>query len=312
MDTLLHHIALASPLFALVLVGYLVMRLTRWPDEIADSLTKFVFAVALPAMMFKTMSGMRQLPPVDIRLLIAFFGSCIIVFILGRLFAWKVFGLDGAGQTVFALGGVFSNNLMLGLPLAKSLIGEAALPSVALVLVFNAMTMWTMATISIEWARHGSFSLKGFTLTAKNVLMNPLILAIIFGTAIRMSGLTLPAMIDTPLTMMAQMTAPLSLIALGMSLVHYGIRTGWRISLAITFIKLLVQPFAVWLLAQLLNLPAMETQVVVLLGSVALGINVYIIARQFRSLEGPTASSLVLSTVLSAVTTPLVMTLISV
>ena len=176
------------------------MRLTRWPDEIADSLTKFVFTVALPAMMFKTMSGMRQLPPVDIRLLIAFFGSCIIVFILGRLFAWKVFGLDGAGQTVFALGGVFSNNLMLGLPLAKSLIGEAALPSVALVLVFNAMTMWTMATISIEWARHGSFSLKGFTLTAKNVLMNPLILAIIFGTAIRMSGLTLPAMINTPLT----------------------------------------------------------------------------------------------------------------
>lgn len=263
-------------------------------------------------MMFKTMSGMRQLPPVDIRLLIAFFGSCIIVFILGRLFAWKVFGLDGAGQTVFALGGVFSNNLMLGLPLAKSLIGEAALPSVALVLVFNAMTMWTMATISIEWARHGSFSLKGFTLTAKNVLMNPLILAIIFGTAIRMSGLTLPAMIDTLLTMMAQMTAPLSLIALGMSLVHYGIRTGWRISLAITFIKLLVQPFAVWLLARLLNLPAMETQVVVLLGSVALGINVYIIARQFRSLEGPTASSLVLSTVLSAVTTPLVMTLIAV
>ena len=85
-----------------------------------------------------------------------------------------------------------------------------------------------------------------------------------------------------------------------------------RISLAITFIKLLVQPFAVWLLARLLNLPAMETQVVVLLGSVALGINVYIIARQFRSLEGPTASSLVLSTVLSAVTTPLVMTLITV
>lgn len=311
MDTLLHHVALASPLFALVLVGYLVMRLTRWPNAIAESLTRFVFAVALPAMMFKTMSGMARLPPVDARLLIAFFGSCIIVFALGRVFAWKVFGLDGAGQTVFALGGVFSNNLMLGLPLARSMIGEAAIPSVALVLVFNAMTMWTMATVSVEWARHGSFSLKGFAHTAKNVLMNPLILAIIFGSALSLSGLTLPAMIDTPLSMMAQMTAPLSLIALGMGLVQYGIRAGWRISLAITLIKLLLQPLVIWLLARLLKLPLMETQVIVLLGSVALGINVYIIARQFGALEGPIASSLVLSTLLSAFTTPLVMALIA-
>lgn len=311
MDTLLHHVALASPLFVLVLVGYLVMKLTGWPNEIAESLTKFVFSVALPAMMFKTMSGMAKLPPVDTLLLIAFFGSCVIVFALGRLFAWKAFGLDGASQTVFALGGVFSNNLMLGLPLAKSMIGEAAIPSVALVLVFNAMTMWTMATVSVEWARHGSVSLKGFAHTAKNVLTNPLIVAIISGTAISLSGLTLPAMIDTPLTMMAQMSAPLSLIALGMGLVQYGIRAGWKISLAMTLVKLLIQPLVVWLLARLLKLPAMETQAIVLLGSVALGINVYIVARQFQALEGPVASSLVLSTLLSALTTPLAMALIA-
>ena len=107
------------------------------------------------------------------------------------------------------------------------------------------------------------------------------------------------------------MTAPLSLIALGMGLVQYGIRAGWRISLAITLIKLLLQPLVIWLLARLLKLPLMETQVIVLLGSVALGINVYIIARQFGALEGPIASSLVLSTLLSAFTTPLVMALIA-
>ena len=116
MNTLFHHVALAAPLFALVLMGYVVMRLSGWTAEVAESLSKFVFVVALPAMMFRLMCGMSKLPPVDARLLIAFFGGCVIVFALGRLVGWKLFGLDGVSQSVFALGGVFSNNLMLGLP----------------------------------------------------------------------------------------------------------------------------------------------------------------------------------------------------
>ena len=300
---------LASPLFTLALVGYLVMRLTGWPYEVAESLTKFVFVVALPAMMFKTMSGLSKLPPVDARLLIAFFGGCIIVFIVGRLIAWKIFGLDGVAQSVFALGGIFSNNLTLGLPLAKSILGDEAVPSVAMVLVFNALTMWTMVTVSVEWARHGNLSFRGFSRTFKSVLMNPLIQAIFFGTAIGFSGWTLPAIIDTPLGMMAQMAAPLSLIALGMGLAQYGVRGGWQISLSIVSIKLLVLPIVIWLLAHMLKLPTIETQAIVLLGSVALGANTYIVAKQFQSLEGPIASSLMLSTVLAAVTTPLVLTL---
>ncbi len=83
----------------------------------------------------------------------------------------------------------------------------------------------------------------------------------------------------------------------------------FRSSLAICSIKLIVQPLVVWSLARLLGLPWMETQVVVLLSSIATGANVYLMSRQFNTLEGPVASSLVLSTGLAALTTPLVLTL---
>jgi predicted permease len=53
----------------------------------------------------------------------------------------------------------------------------------------------------------------------------------------------------------------------------------------------------------------METRVVVLLASTAVGANVYLMSRQFGRLEGPVAGSLVLSTGLAALTTPLVLTL---
>jgi malonate transporter len=54
----------------------------------------------------------------------------------------------------------------------------------------------------------------------------------------------------------------------------------------------------------------METKVVVLLGSIAVGANVYLMSRQFKVMEGPVAASLVLSTALASVTTPLVLTLL--
>ena len=123
MTVFLHQVALAAPLFSLVFVGYALMRLTRWPTSISHGLTRFVFSVALPATLFRLLCDFSKLPPVDARLLLAFFGGCLIVFCIGRLIAWKVFALDGVAQSVFALGGVFSNNLMLGLPLAKVALG---------------------------------------------------------------------------------------------------------------------------------------------------------------------------------------------
>ena len=98
MNAFLHYVALAAPLFSLVFVGYMLMRFSGWPPAMSESLAQFVFSVALPALLFRFLSDLSKLPPVDARLLIAFFGSCMIVFVLGRLIAWKMFALDGVSQ----------------------------------------------------------------------------------------------------------------------------------------------------------------------------------------------------------------------
>ncbi len=309
MHTLLQQVSLSSPLFILVFAGYGLMKLAHWSKSMADALTQFVFAVALPAMLFRLMSDFTALPPVDVRLLLAYFGGCLLVFLAGRLVAWRCFRLDGVAQSVFALGGVFSNNVMLGLPIARLTLGEEAVPAVALVLVFNALTLWTLVTVSVEWARHGQLSARGFYRTARGVLTNPLVVGIVLGALFGLTGLSLPKVLAVPLDMIAQAAAPLSLMVLGMGLAQYGVREGWRISAAIATIKLLLQPLVVWGLALLLGLPVLETQVVVLLAAIATGANVYLMARQFGVLEGPVASCLVWTTVLAALTMPLMLTL---
>ena len=73
--------------------------------------------------------------------------------------------------------------------------------------------------------------------------------------------------------------------------------------------ELVVLPLGMLGLARLIGLPALETMVIVLLGSIGLGANVFLMARQFKVLEGPVAGSLLLSTMLSALTTPLIVSL---
>lgn len=306
-ETFIHLVELSAPLFSLVLVGYVLMRFSKWPDSVSDGLTRIVFSLALPALLFRLMLGASHLPPVDMRLLIAFFGGCLLVFVLGRWVGCNVFQMDGTSQSVFALGGIFSNNAFLGLPLAKVTLGEHAIPSVALVLIFNSFVLWMLVTISVEWAKNGSLSLKGFGKTIASVLTNPVVASILLGGAFSYTGWALPRAIDSPLNMVAQSATPLSLIALGMALAQFGVKDGWQISVAITTLKLIAQPMVVWALASLLGLPLMEKSVVVLLASTAIGVNVFVMSRQFAVLQAPVASSLVLSTVMAAVTTPMIL-----
>lgn len=311
MSSFLHHVEIAAPLFLLVLAGYLLAASGRWPKAVSDALAKFVFAVAVPALLFSLMSDFSKLPPVDARLLIAFFGGCLLVFVLGRAVARWLFHLDGVQQSVFALGGIFANNVLLGVPIARAALGEAAMPSVAMVLVFNSLTLWTLVTVSVEWARHGELSLHGFGNTLRSVLTNPIVASVLAGAAFGLTGLPLPGLVGTPISLLGQSAVPLSLIVLGMGLAEYGIRAGWREAAAITAIKLVVQPLVVWALASALGLPPVETQAVVLLAALSVGVNVYLMAREFDALQGPVATSMVMSTALSALTVPLTLALVA-
>lgn len=306
-STLFHQIFISMPLFVLIALGWLLVRWRQWPESVTSAINRLVFRVALPAMLFRLMCDFSKGPPVDARLLIAFFGGCLLVSIFGRVVAARVFKLDGVSGSVFALGGIFSNNVLLGLPIARVMLGDEAIPSVALVLVFNGLILWTLATVSVEWFKHGALNLKGFGHTAINVLKNPLIIGILSGTLFSLSGLPLPVFIDQPVTMLGQIAVPLALVALGMSLAGYRIKEGLAVSYALSGIKLIVQPLVVWGLAWLIGLPPLESKVVVLLASMAVGINVYLMSQQFNALTGPAATSMLLTTIFSAATTPVMM-----
>ena len=89
-------------MFALAGLGLALGRSPFWRSSWTRGLTRFVFAVPLPALLVHLMIDLSSLPPVDARLLIAFFGSCFLVFGLGRVVGKLAFRLDGVGQYLHA------------------------------------------------------------------------------------------------------------------------------------------------------------------------------------------------------------------
>jgi predicted permease len=304
-----HLVGLTAPLFLLVFVGYALARWAGWNAALADALARFVFSVAVPALLFQLMSGFSRLPAVDPRLLVAYFGGCLVVYAVGRAVARWAFRMDGVSQSVFAMGGIFANNVLLGVPLAQVTMGPRAMPSISLVLVFNSLVLWTLVTVSVEWAKQRTLSWPALAETARSVILNPVVASILGGTAWGFTGVELPGVLERTLGLLATAAVPLSLIALGMSLAQYGAREGWRESATMAALKLTAHPLAVYALARLLDLGPVETQAVVVLASLPVGANVYLMSRAFDAMQGPVSTSLVLSTALASITTPVVLAL---
>lgn len=311
MSTVCQNFALTAPLFLIVLAGYLLVLWGRWPKPATEALSRFVFVVALPAMLFRMMSHVDGLHLHNWRVLAAFFGSCMFVYLIGRLVAGRALCLDAQSQSIFALGGVYSNVVLLGLPMAQVMLGNDAIAVVSYIILFNALLLWTLVTVSIEWTRYNRISISTLADCLKRVICNPIVAAILLGVLFGLSGLNLPVVIDRPLSMMGNAAAPLALFVLGMSLANYGVRDQLNVSITMTVMKLCVHPAVAFIIARLLSLSQEQTQAVVLLASVSLAANVYLASATFNKLQAPVASCMVLSTLLVPLTMPLIMALVS-
>ena len=286
----------AFPLFALIGLGFLCTKLNLLTDSVGTGLSKYAFVIALPMLLFNVMSNITHLPPPNWFIAIAFFGSCFIVFIIGRVVGDRFLKLNGEGQTIFGMAGVFSNNVQLGIPIAISLLGQEALPSIAVIFSLNGFLMWTLATIAIEISRNKSPSIRKTIIKGTwSTLKNPIVVGI----------LTLPTPVQTAANLLGNSASTVALFAVGIGLAKYKLSTNLGFSLWITLLKLGVQPLIVLVLCQLIGLGPLETKATCLMACLPVGVNVYIMSQEFNVLQGATANALLITTTLACLTVPL-------
>ena len=202
------------------------------------------------------------------------------------------------------MGAVFSNTVLLGIPLIFTVLGDVAGVQLMLIITFHGVTILPAITVLIELglgAGRGWRRLAGSTLRA--IAVNPIIVALLAGIAYGQTGMALPGAAERFLALLGGAAAPCALFALGASLTRFEVRGDLKETLTIVAMKLVVHPAVTAVMAfYVFDLPMLAAVVAVLTAACPVGANVFIMARQYDLYLGRSASAVLISTAVSVVT----------
>lgn len=297
------------PVFGLVASGYLAGRLRLVTQASSEALNQFVYAFALPAMLFVAVyrgsldeilgSGAFLAAVVGATL-----GTAIVGFVLSRYLA----GAPPAESTLRGLNASFANTGYLGIPLVTVAYGERAALPAALATVATNIVSFALAIVCIELfvnPRRGSV---GRALSG--VLRSPLIWPIALAIALVALGVRVPVPVERFASLLAGAAGPCALFAIGLFVSQLSIRAGVAASWQSAVLKLVLHPLLMALLV-LLVLPVdpFWAKIAVVCASLPLGATAFVLAQRYKLLEAETSSGAVLSTAVSVITVSVVMAL---
>jgi len=293
------------PFFGLIGLGYWAGRSGFFSAEATAYLTKFVFYFALSAMLFRFSANLSLAEIFDLRFVAAYLWGCGVVYALALAVAF----LRDRPVTEAAMEGqcaVIGNTGFLGVPMLVVLLGPEAAGPVILVLAIDLVVFSSLITLVITGAREGRFSPGIFRTLALGLLKNPMIVSMSAGFAWSSTGWPVPVPVNDFLAILGAAATPGALFAIGASLAG---KSAERMQVAgwLAFAKLVLHPAAV-AFAALVLFDVSRDAAVVMIAAAALPVagNVYILAQHYGVAPQRVSTAILISTVISIVTIPLV------
>ncbi|NNE86909.1 MAG: AEC family transporter [Silicimonas sp.] len=291
------------PVFLVIGAGYL----TVWKDYISeatvDALMKFTQGVAIPCLLFSALSKLDLSTGFRFDLLFSFYIGATLCFALGIAGARLIFKRSWPDAIAIGFCCLFSNSVLLGLPITERAYGPEALAGNYAILAMHAPFCYLLGITTMEIARSTG---KGVIATLRKVVSamfhNALIIGIALGLIVNLSGLPLPGAITEAIDLIARSALPTALFALGGILVRYRPEGDLKTIAMVVVIVLVVHPVISYSSGRALGLDQNAMRSVVLTAAMAPGMNAYIFANMYGAAKRVAASSVLIATTVSVAT----------
>ncbi|MBX3653738.1 MAG: AEC family transporter [Ramlibacter sp.] len=305
------------PVVLLIAIGVLAGRL-RWVGTAAvKDLSNLVFMVLAPALLFRTMATAHG-GQLEIRPLAIYFAVALSVYF--GVLAWLGFTRRSA---VLALASMFSNTVMIGVPLVGLAYGERGLFTLFTLISVHALVLLTVATLVLEFAvaregcaQGGQEPLPqrhlGLTvlLAVRNAVIHPVPLPILAGLLYAQTGWGIPLVIDKPLQLLGQAFGPIALVMVGVTLAANPVGASLREALVISLAKNLLHPVLMAGAGWALGLQGVPLAVMVIAASLPVGANVFLFSQRYQVAQDAVTATVAVSTGLALLTVSAVMLLL--
>ena len=299
----------------MIMLGYGFTKTRLFDAAAGKGISLFVFNVAIPALLFKTIATMESQSSQPWALWTVFFGGLSITWIVTAIVARNFEGLSVSGGAAASMAAGFGNLALLGTPLALAHFGQSAAIPLGMILSIHAPILWFAAMLHREFARHsGAFSLRrtGRELFV-NLATNAIVLSLLGGILWRSAGFGIHPIVLRMLQMLADASVPTALFALGVSLAGYSLRGAWTGMFVLIGLKMVLMPVLVFLgLRYLVSLPPLWTKIALLFAAMPTGANAFLFAHRNNEAVPAVSGAIALGTGLAAISASVLLYLMDV
>lgn len=294
------------PVFLVIGFGYAAARAGVFSDSAADGVMRFAQSFALPVLLFKSVSTLDLSLAYNPGLMISFYAGALACFAAGYVGARLIFHRPITDSIAIGFCCLFSNSLLLGVPITERAYGTAALAGNFAIISIHAPFFYAVGITAMELARSHGQGLAWQTLglqMGRAIFTQPLVIGIVAGFAVNLSGLPLPVAVMGAVDMMARAGLPAALFALGGVLMRYR-PEGDRATIAmVTGVSLILHPGITYLLGRyVFDLDDAGLRSAVITAAMAPGVNAYVFANMYGVAKRVAASSVLVATALSVIT----------
>lgn len=291
------------PVFLVLGFGYVARWRGYFTDDNVDALMRFTQNFAVPCLLFSAISTLDLSQSFDLPLLVTFYTGALAGFAAGMLGGRYLFGRPWEDATAFGFSGLFSNSVLLGLPIMERAFGPDSLGPNYAIIALHAPFCYGLGMTVMEVIRaRGAPARQLPAKVLRAMFRNALILGIAAGFVANVSGLTMPGVVTSALDLMTRAALPTALFALGGVLFRYRPQGDVRAILYVVSLSLILHPTVVWVLGHALGLSEAQLRSAIVTAAMAPGVNTYLFANMYGAARRVAASAVLVGTACSVLT----------
>lgn len=289
-------------LFLLLILGFVLFKCHIFDEYTNKKISALIVNVASPMLIISSIAGVEGSNKSIVFLMISAGILMYIGFIILGKIINRIFPFPKKDWPVYECMVVFANTGFMGYPVLLDVFGQEAVFYASLIhMAFN-FFVYTYAIMCLTKGDDSEFKLNF------KQLLTPGIILIFVGIFIYLFDIQLPSVLMDTINSVGSLTAPLSMMMIGSSLAVYPIKdsfTDWR-SYVFAFVRLMIVPFVTMIMCRLLHIDAYYANITIITNAMPVGSMVLMLATQYNANVKIVTRNIIVSTLLSVITIPIV------
>ena len=297
-------LSITTPIFLVIAIGYFSARFDYFPPQHLPAVGTFVVRIALPALLFKSLSERSFVEVMNFPYLAAYAGGSLVVLFLALIWSLLVRKQQLPAAAFAAMSASCPNSAFIGFPLAYGIVGPTATVALALSMIVENLILLPLCLALADSGSDigGAGFVRSFANALRNLPKNPIVVAIVLAFIFATFELQLPTVLMSGVNLLASATAASALFFIGGTLATIHAQSIFGKVVWVTSFKLVLHPLSVLGALFLFGPVDPDLSMAAVLIASAPMMSILPILAQRHGLQAVSAAALLVSTLTSFVT----------